>query len=249
MNNINLILCYMLSAFFSLYLISCAESTGSENIKTDAIYADMAIVSEDDGYTRVTVQLRVGGPFSNTSVELNTGDRLEVSDGTETKVMTKREQYSNRNEYVTTFHDTVGDTKYTINFIREIEDSALNSSITLPAPVNIDSPDGTVDIPRDKTLFITLSSVDVEMEFDLRISGYCTKDYYKTVTFPEYFSEYLIWAIDPEQLLKKEFETNSCQTTIKTTRYGPDGAISGAFGEGGDISARMSTSQDFTSVP
>lgn len=118
--------------------VGCDE-VDSQDIDTSGIYADISVTGNAGGSALASAVLRVGDATSTAFVELNSGDTLTASDGTETRDMEDAEILE-FHSYNTLFDDSAAGTTYTIAFTRDGKDPAPSSTAVLPEPFEFTSP-------------------------------------------------------------------------------------------------------------
>ncbi len=166
-------------AFLSLIGLSalgCSkETTSSSNIKTGGIAALIDVYADTGSTATVHVELRVGGSSSNTFVDLDSPDKLTATAGDETLTL----KPTDTGIYEALFSDVGEDTEFTVTLERGDEDTASDSSGTLPAPFDLEEPEGKLS-RADDDLAISWapeSGDKMSLEFD----GDCIFDYDKGV--------------------------------------------------------------------
>jgi hypothetical protein len=113
----------------------CRQVVESTDIRTSGIYPDVDVVADGSGSTEVRVRLKVGGPASNTFLDLVGDDHLRVTAGGVTKEMD-----GSGVGYRATF-PTEAAGAFVIAFMRGAADtSAPNTTVNLPAPFTLTLP-------------------------------------------------------------------------------------------------------------
>jgi hypothetical protein len=64
-----------------LLAFGCTESVESEDVRTSGIYPEVMVTATGDGQSRVEVRMKVGGPSSNTYLDMTGDDKIEVTVG------------------------------------------------------------------------------------------------------------------------------------------------------------------------
>ena len=118
----------------SLCTIGCSDIKSSA-LNTSGIHAEISAMVED-GKTTVDVILRAGDATSLTYVELDEGDKLEATDGSETSVL-GHSNFGSIHTYDAQFDPTDPGTEYTVSLFRELEDDAPVSIATLTQDLTI----------------------------------------------------------------------------------------------------------------
>jgi hypothetical protein len=216
----------------------CTQSVESTDVRTTGIYPEIEVIAFGDGKSIVQIQLKVGGESSNTFLELEGKDRLEVTADGDTKTPER-----SGNSYRTTFSTDEEGTEFEVAFLRGgDDDDAPSSVVTLPAPFDL-----TVD-----TTEASRADDDVDFLWDppgtsgnmaWEIDGDCVKD--ADGKTPDDGAASLA-AGEIETFSSDEEE--SCTVALKVTRS-RNGSIDSAFTEGGSIVARHERTDSFTSTP
>lgn len=123
-----------------LALAGCAK-TDSENVKSKGISAGISVVADGRGDTDVWTTLEVGNGLFATQLTLSSSDHLLAYANGITKVM-KYDGFPLLVAYQATFPFDDEDTEFRVEFNREQDVSAPNSTVTLPAPFSITSAKG-----------------------------------------------------------------------------------------------------------
>ncbi len=145
----------------------CRETTSSQNIKTRGIVALMEVTATNENSSTVVATLKVGGPASNTYVDLEGGDRLFASADGEEKEMVAE----NAGRYEADFDTGAEDTEFAIRFEREWDVSADNSSGRLPTPFDITTDFGSTPLSRGSDALVVQwapadSGDDMQLELE-----------------------------------------------------------------------------------
>lgn len=147
----------------TLLTIGCSDIKSSA-LNTSGIHAEISALVED-GSTSVDVILRAGDAMSLTYIELDTGDKLEATDGTENSVLS-HSSFGAIHTYDSSFSETAPGTEFTISLLRELEDDApisvatLTQDVTLIVENDVHSRQDPMTIsweanePGDETLYI-----------------------------------------------------------------------------------------------
>jgi hypothetical protein len=166
----NSTLVFVTAVVACLAAVGCRETTSSQNIKTRGIVALMDVTASSESSSRVVVTLKVGGPASNTYVDLEGGDKLfAVADGEEKEMVAE-----DAGRYEADFDTGAEDTEFTVKLEREWDVPARNSSGTLPAPFDITTDFGSTPLSReDDDLVVTWEPGDSgdDMRLELEDSG------------------------------------------------------------------------------
>ena len=138
--------------FLTLLPLVACESVESKDVGTDAMSAQIEVISADGASTRVNTTLRVGGLTSNTYVQLTGDDQLTADDGTgpiEMSYLSIGDYWT----YIADFSVAAADTNFAVALVRSLDDGAPSSTATLPAPFDLTAPaEATADIDRTEAM-------------------------------------------------------------------------------------------------
>ena len=219
-------------------LFACTESVESTDVRTSGVYPEFEVVADGSGSSRASARLKVGGDDSNTFLSLESGDRLEVTVGEETRTLTAADNY----RYSATFQIDAADTEFEFAFIRtENDETAPRSVVALPAPFQLEM--GTAEASRaaDDVAF----SWDPPGSGELRwnVEGDCV--WRESDVTPDDGS-HDIAREDMRAQGNDEAESCPVQLTVERVR---SGSVDPAFTEGGAAVAYQRRIQSFTSTP
>jgi hypothetical protein len=215
----------------------CRQKVESTDIRTTGVYPDIDVTADGSGSTRVQVRLKVGGPASNTFLELVGPDRLQVTGGGVTKDM-DGSGYS----YTATFPtDAAG--PFVVAFLRGPADiSAPNTTVTLPQPFTISLPTRELSRATDDLTY-TWSPTSGAGDMDESIDGSCTEIILDTI--PDDGAA----TISHDQIHAESGRASDSCTVTLTMARNQSGQVDPAFTEGGSVNARQLRSITFTSTP
>jgi len=220
------------------FAFGCSESVESTDIRTTGIYPEIVVTATGNGTSVVEVQLKTGGPNSNTYLELRGEDTLETTVGEETKTL----DGTSSDTYRASFDVDAEDTEFVIAFLRGDEDeNAPASRVTMPAPFEL-----AVEVTE-----ASRTADDIEFTWDPPASGNVTWEADGDCIFGEEDDTpddgaATIAAGTLEALSSKQDET--CTVDLQLTRS-RRGTIDPAFTEGGRIVARHVRRDSFSSTP
>jgi len=194
-------------------------------------------VADGSGNTNASARLKVGGNDSNTFLDLQGSDVLEVS----AKDQTQRMKSSGDHGYAASFAFDDAGTEFVFSFRRGEEDTgAVHSAVTLPEPFALQM--GTTEASRAKDAgsfsWDPPASGDVQWDLD----GDCV--WTDEGSTPDDGSHTL--GLGDVRALGEE--TKSCSVRV-TVQRGHTGSIDAAFTEGGENRAYQLRAQTFTSTP
>jgi len=227
-------------AFVPLALtVGCAESVESEDVMTSGVYAMIDVTSDGDGSgADVEVRLKVGGPESNTFLDLVGDDTLTASAGEETLTLQRQNAPIETDLIWYTAHFAADgeDTEFTISFNRSIDDGAPSSKVTLPADLAITAPAENASLSMSEDITVTWEPSDKPDAIELSVNGDCIRAINAT---PPDSGSYTIAADDIEPIDDEDPQT--CDITI-TVRRQRSGTLDTGYGEGGVIHGAESRS-------
>ena len=210
--------------FFALLCLACSDVKSSA-VNTNGIHADITALVVDDT-TELQVIMRVGGANSSTYVELDAGDTLEVTDGTETKEF-GHSSFGALHRYTTTFDRIDPGSEFLVSLKRELEESAPNSMATLSDDFTFESPGDDYIHSRTTNLTIVWSGQDAGDDMHITVDGSCIIEMEATTSF--LVGSYTFNSVDFESFEADEGE--SCEADITLERR-LAGTLDPAFGSG-----------------
>lgn len=128
----------------------CSENTDSENITTQGIWAKMEVEGRQDGTSRVTVELNVGGELG-TNVVLSENEYLEVSAGGQTKRMSEDQDLLDV-DYQAYFDTNESEVEFNVRFFRSNGETIDNSTGVLPNNFSITTPQSEMIFSRQQVM-------------------------------------------------------------------------------------------------
>ena len=207
--------------------LAACESVDSTAVTTAGLYADITATADGSGSTRTTAILKVGGPTSNTYVDLIEPDSLEVTQAEDTQTMSKVSVGDYR-EYVADFDVDEEDTEFAVALLREVDEGAPNSVVRLPATFELTEPAADTSFSRDSDdLVISWSGTDdATMRAD--ITGDCFSVDSVDIDVDDGTVSFLAGSLEPYE--DKVDETCDAVVTVWRTRAGE---LDPNYGEGG----------------
>jgi hypothetical protein len=229
--------------FVSLLLLAslaagCRQEVESTDIRTTGVYPVIDVTAEGSGTSRVLVKLKVGGPNSNTYLELTGPDRLTATGAGATKELDSSGSVS----YAATFA-TEAAGPFVVSFLRGPEDdNAPNSTVDLPEPYTL-----TVE-----TTELSRATGDLVFSWTPALSGgVIDSSLYGTCidTLIETIPDDGTGSISHDRIHARDgATTESCTVTLTLARTRV-GQVDPAFTEGGRVTASQIRSRAFTSTP
>jgi hypothetical protein len=218
-------------------LFACTESVESTDVRTTGVYPEFQVVADGSGNTNASARLKVGGNDSNTLLDLQGSDVLEVS----AKGQTQRMTSSGAHSYGATFAFDEAGTEFEFAFRRGDEDTAaVHSAVTLPEPFTLQM--GTTEASRatDAVSFSWDPPAGGNIEWDL--DGDCVWNDRGSTTDDGSHT------LDLSDVRAFGEETKSCSVRLTLQRV-HKGSVDPAFSEGGENRAYQLRAQTFTSMP
>ncbi len=234
--------------------IVCAacEDVGSEDIKTNGMFARY-VASAEAGGTTVTAALSVGGGSSNsTKVELVGDDKLSATVGAQTAQLAEVQQLIDINvhQYAASFTAADADVDVTVALTRSVDDGAPASTVKLPTLTAAQAPSGT-QARATAAIEVRFAAAASDESTTVQISGDCFQSATQSVDGAAATSvTFAAGALqEPEAKDGQAAPTPStCEATVAVTRV-RHGTVDAAFGEGGTIDGVRSESSTFSSAP
>jgi len=230
--------CWVLVGLLGFAGLGCSETVSSADIKTHGIAALIDVTADASAVATVHVELRVGGPSSNTFVTLDNGDTLSATAGDVTKPL----QSIDRGVYEAKFSGVEADTPFSVAFKRPNDTSAVDNSGALPAPFDLDKP--AADKSRaDDDLPVTWSPSGTGDGMHLAIDGSCIFSSSKDVSDT---GSYTIPKGSLSSLDDKKPETCDLALDVERSR---SGHVDIAFDSDSWFRLHQARSTKFTSAP
>lgn len=222
--------------------LACAEDVGSENVRTQGMYANYEAVAEGDGSTQITAELRVGGD-NGTFVELGAEDELFAITADD-DIQLRHTSTGNQHRYKASLPDDAEDLEIQIAFSRgEDFDDAVESWAKMPAPFEAELDDADVDsYARGEDVSIVWDN-EASGSMQWHVDGDCVQiasgstDDDGTLTIDG--GEIEVWESDAGE---------NCEVTVTLERQ-RQGSVDPTFEEGGDFRAIQRRTVSFLSTP
>lgn len=211
----------------------CAETTSSENVRTEGMAAEVRVDARNGLKTSVDVVLRVGGPLSNVFPQVAGGDRIEVTNGIDTVPLGFSKNVIARPAYYGELRGDSGGQTIQIRFTRAANTSALGTKVIMPPSFAITSPPpGEKHSAARPALAVTWSPVGpTPMEWS--IEGTCIKGQSGDQRADTGRLEVVLEAAPPPD---GGPPPSRCDVNVRLTRIAR-GVVDPAFGHGGSITA------------
>ncbi|AOT11185.1 hypothetical protein [Pseudoalteromonas luteoviolacea] len=137
-------------------LVGCSsETTESENVKTEAIWADIYVTSQGED-SRVIAELNVSSRNGN-NIKLSDKDKLHATAAGITKDLEIDDGFLDI-DYRATFNVAEKDTKFMITLTRGESNDTLQTELILPAPFSIITPQKNQSFYKQDTLEVNWTS-------------------------------------------------------------------------------------------
>jgi len=243
---------WALVASVCVLLVAC-ENVKSEDVDTDALYADLRVTATGDGASRVGAWLRVGGGLSNTYLDLSSGDSLTARQGESIKTLARQSNVLGEVWYEESFAIDAENTPFLISLTRASTDpsacgtghDAPNSNVSLPAPFTLSAPTADASFSRAADdIPVAWAESGKPDPMTVHFSGGCIVGRSIAVSGDPGTATIPHSMIEPI----RDHETESCRVTITVERRRA-GALDPNYGEGGTISAAHVRSIDVLSTP
>jgi hypothetical protein len=217
----------------------CRQEVESTDIRTSGVYPVVDVLAEGTGSSHVSVKLKVGGPVSNTYLDLTGDDTLSATANGETRTLDSSGSVS----YAATFA-TEASLEYTIAFLRgQADTNAPATTVTLPAPFTITLEPREISRATADLTFTWSTSGPSGGNLEESVSGSCIDTILETI--PDDGSA----TISRDQLHVRDGQSgDSCTVTVTLARV-QTGQVDPAFTEGGNVQARQVRAATFTSTP
>ncbi|CCQ12794.1 hypothetical protein PALB_37340 [Pseudoalteromonas luteoviolacea B = ATCC 29581] len=157
----------------SLLLIACStETTESDKVATNAIWADFQAIS--DGYrTRLVAELNVDGPYGN-NVKLTDGDSLYATANGETKELVEDIDFFDV-DYQAYFYQITNSTTLSVIFDRQQPKQRMVSTVALPEPFTVFSPQTRQAFKSDEDTYLSWSGLasnkTIQLDYQLKCAA------------------------------------------------------------------------------
>ncbi|ESP94806.1 MULTISPECIES: hypothetical protein [Pseudoalteromonas] len=158
-----------------LLLAGCStETTESKDVKTEAIWADIYVTSQGKD-SRVIAELNVSGRNGN-NIKLSDKDRLEASAAGVTKALERDDDFFDI-DYRAVFNISEEGTKYTVTLTRDAVGDALTTTLIMPKPFTIITPQENQSFHKTDTLEVSWTdSKQNNTQLDAKLTIRCKKD-------------------------------------------------------------------------
>lgn len=221
-----------------LALFACTETVESSDVRTSGIYPEFRVVADGSGNSEASARLKVGGNDSNTFLDLESEDRLEVTVAGETL----RLEETGSHRYTASFPVDAAGTEFSFAFLRgDDDDGAAHSVVTLPAPFELAMTSTEASRATDVVGFSWTPADSGQMHWDL--DGDCV--WTEEGVTPDDGTHSL--SLEDVRALGSA-QTDSCSVLLTAMRS-RSGSIDPAFTEGGENVAYQARAQLFTSTP
>jgi hypothetical protein len=220
----------------------CSDSTPSTNVRTGGVRSEIDVLA-GNGHTEVVTRLRVGGPLSNTFLDLAPGDRLEAYRGGRAVSLLPRRGMIEPPAFVGTFPgDSSGDA-IEVRFARAGDTSAASRVVVPPALVVSAPAAGDRYGPSRSTVHVAWSPASSEpIEYSAR--GACIEPQSGLLSVDR--GEVDMRLVPPAEL--DAGAPAACDVVVRLVREGV-GTVDPAFGEGGHTRALQSAERVVRFVP
>lgn len=211
----------------------CAETTSSENVRTEGMAVEMRVDARGDGKTTVDTILRAGGPLSNLYPQIAGGDRLEVTNGTDTVPLGFGKHVIERPSYFGVLPGDSSGRSIELRFVRATNTTALGTKVVMPPAFAITSPPaGERYSPARSALTVTWTPVG-PTPVDWTVEGSCIANERGQLRADTGRLEVALRAAPPPDGGPPH---GRCDVVIRLERTAR-GVVDPAFGHGGSVHA------------
>lgn len=210
------------------------ERIDSSDIRTAGVEPIIQATALGNGKTSVSAELRVGGALSNNFLDLSEGDQLNIKSDDEELVMTRNVSLLNQVYYTAELEGDNEDKAIEISFIREADESAPSSTVTMPASFTLTAPEsGLALVGSTDDLAIAWDNAGKTDPLQLYIVGTCIDSHKETL---EDDGAHVVPA--NTLTLDEDQGSNECELTVTLERT-RTGSLDAAFASGGEIQATV----------
>lgn len=226
------------------FLALGCTSVDSDSVFTSGLYARVSATSDGGGSTVVRTTLFLENPSSLNYIELEGDDTLAAYGPNGVSKTMRQSQFLGMTSYSATFETEDAGSEFIIEFNRTIDDSAPDSRLTLPAPFDILTADGSAFSRATDDIVIDWDSVSAD-DLDYHLDGNCIESLSSSIE-----GDPGTLTIPAADLVKRQGDTvvDSCTVTVTITRSRA-GTIDENYGYGGDGYARQIRTFTFTTDP
>lgn len=156
-------------------LLACStETTNSENVKTEAIWSKIYVTTTGET-SRVIAELNIDGPNGN-NIRLTANDKLVARAANISQVMSEEDELFDV-DYRAIFDVTSGGTQFTVDFTRGSENKTLTTTMNLPRPFNIITPQKSQSFSLNDELTLTWTpGTEDDTKFESKLTIECKKN-------------------------------------------------------------------------
>ncbi len=228
---------------FTIVCGACStETTDSENIASPGIFARMNVDALSSGSSKVTVELNVGGS-NGTNISLTSGERLEATNGNQTKIMNRDTDLFDV-DYEIRFDNADTAVPFQVTLFRANGEIIDGSSVFLPPDFDINSPNAGQSFSVDGQMPITWAPGDTGRTIKMLVSTQCTTNAGSTTVSSRTFNlgddgfENFSLSQVPAATNDTIDRTINCELgfSLERTRTG---SIDPDFGSGGSMNSRQ----------
>ena len=234
-----------LQCLWCIGLLGC-QKVGSDSIKTSGMYAELSVSASGDGSSHVRAALRVGGPLSNTFVDLQSGDSFSASFNGMTQTLTRTPELLGAVSFTGTFTGDTPGMPFTIALTRASDVSAPSSTTVLPAKFTVMAPAANAVISRAQAFPITwdASGSAAGELMDITLNGSCVQLLLKGSQTDN--GQATVMANELKAAVGSEQST--CPVTVTVTRK-HSGTVDKAYGDGGAFNGLQQVTTTISSTP
>ena len=217
----------------------CAETTRSENVRTEGMSLHARVDARDGGKkTEISATLRAGGVLSNLFPQVVAPDRIEARVGADAHPLAFAHNMIATPGYVATIPGDAGGQTIEIHFLRSGNTTAAGTRVVMPPGLTITAPRaGETFSPVRPALTITWTSTSPSpLPTSFSVSGACILPRQGDLAPDPGRLDLVLAAAPPPD---GGPYPSRCDVTIRLERQ-QRGTVDPAFGEGGSILASQS---------
>lgn len=212
----------------------CAETTRSENVRTEGMSLHARVDVRDGVKTEISATLRAGGLLSNLYPQVTAPDRIEARLGGDLVPLVFSKNIIATPAYSGAVSGDAGGKTVEIHFLRSGNTTATGTRVVIPPAMSITAPRaGEVYSPVRPALTVTWTPVAAAASMVWEVSGSCIVGKHGDLAPDAGRLDVVLAAAPPPDAGRLPAR---CDVTIRLERQ-TRGVVDAAFGEGGSIIA------------
>ncbi len=220
--------------------LNSGETIKSADLKTSGLFADMRAEAQGTGRLSVKATITLG-PRSPVFVELSPGDELTATVGATSRPLTRQTLLA-ATWYEADFETETPGTEVKVALSRQVEPSALASSVVLPSPVSFTAPAPLEAFSRGSGVTVAWKDAEKDGRLFIRAKGPCIRPIEDTL-----IADTGSYTFAPFTAVSGS-EPALCRVSISLARAAK-GTVDPAWGKGGDFEAHAGSSLTISSRP